>query len=427
MGAFSLSNQEDTFLERRNKLLNFISVSKDLVEDLRTMNRTPNRIQYPFASPGAIATHPSFRQPSFVSLTPSKSLSRDNLNEIGTGSGPEDKGLVSLSRQESFRDKLQILNFDSKSDFYKQGSTIANIVAASSSGSYATSTTPSLLPPSSSLTTPSSSMGSSPAYLTPTSTLGSAPSPSSTTNTSDTSPEVPLVSQHLDLKFWECLSYLDKLSARISDKRSKILVTGDLNAGKSTLVNALLRRPIVPQDQQPCTAMFCEVIDYRENDFKEEVHGIVDLPKYNRSDPTTFTRFELGDLKKIVADDMSPYYMLKVYCQDYCKDETNNTSEHTPKQSTESKAKVMRDSLLHNGVVDVTLIDSPGLNIDLSKTLALFSQQEEIDIVLFVVHAENQFTLSVSSDLFLLSHPQGANCVFIYTSGHGVFRGGWKR
>jgi mitofusin len=44
--------------------------------------------------------------------------------------------------------------------------------------------------------------------------------------------------------------------------------------------------------------------------------------------------------------------------------------------------------------VDISLIDSPGLNIDGVKTMALFSQQEEIDVVVFVVNAENHFTLS---------------------------------
>jgi mitofusin 2 len=50
--------------------------------------------------------------------------------------------------------------------------------------------------------------------------------------------------------------------------------------------------------------------------------------------------------------------------------------------------------LLHNGSVDVSLIDSPGLNIDSIKTTALFSKQEEIDVIVFVVNAENHFTLS---------------------------------
>ena len=44
--------------------------------------------------------------------------------------------------------------------------------------------------------------------------------------------------------------------------------------------------------------------------------------------------------------------------------------------------------------MDVSIIDSPGLNIDSIKTTSLFSKQEEIDVIVFVVNAENHFTLS---------------------------------
>ncbi|KAJ3287062.1 mitofusin [Blyttiomyces sp. JEL0837] len=42
----------------------------------------------------------------------------------------------------------------------------------------------------------------------------------------------------------------------------------------------------------------------------------------------------------------------------------------------------------------MSLIDSPGLNIDSVTTTSLFSKQEEIDVIVFVVNAENHFTLS---------------------------------
>jgi mitofusin len=54
------------------------------------------------------------------------------------------------------------------------------------------------------------------------------------------------------------------------------------------------------------------------------------------------------------------------------------------------------DSLISNGLINVSLIDSPGLNRDLAKTMSIFARQSEIDAVVFVVNAENHFTLSVS-------------------------------
>ncbi len=49
---------------------------------------------------------------------------------------------------------------------------------------------------------------------------------------------------------------------------------------------------------------------------------------------------------------------------------------------------------MNNGIADISLIDAPGLNRDSLKTTALFARQEEIDVVVFVVSAENHFTLS---------------------------------
>lgn len=181
------------------------------------------------------------------------------------------------------------------------------------------------------------------------------------------------VSKLLDDKLAQSMKHMEKLQERVADTSSKVLVTGDLNAGKSTLVNALMKRDILPTDQQPLTTLFCEVLDATENDGVEEVHAVAPSIRYDRADETTFTRIELRHLYSVVTDNTEHYAILKIYAYD-CRD--------------------ARDSLLHNGVVDIALIDSPGLNRDSIKTTALFARQEEIDVVVFVVSAENHFTLS---------------------------------
>ncbi|KAF9366223.1 mitofusin [Mortierella sp. NVP85] len=184
------------------------------------------------------------------------------------------------------------------------------------------------------------------------------------------------VAHLLDGRIQQSVKHLDNLYQRVSDKSSKVLITGDLNAGKSTLVNALLQRTILPVDQQPCTSLFCEVLDAQENEGQEAVHAIKDPMTYNREDPNTFTVVDMRHLEKFmndVIDGYEDYTQLKVYCTD---------------------RRQVNDSLLHNGVVDIALIDSPGLNRDSVKTTALFARQQEIDVVVFVVSAENHFTLS---------------------------------
>jgi len=180
----------------------------------------------------------------------------------------------------------------------------------------------------------------------------------------------------LDGRIQQSAKHLDNLYQRVSDKSSKVLITGDLNAGKSTLVNALMQRTILPIDQQPCTSLFCEVLDAQENEGQEAVHAIKEPSAYSRQDPNTFTVVDMRHLEKFmndVIDGYEDYAQLKVYCTD---------------------RRLVNDSLLHNGVVDIALIDSPGLNRDSVKTTALFARQQEIDVVVFVVSAENHFTLS---------------------------------
>lgn len=171
----------------------------------------------------------------------------------------------------------------------------------------------------------------------------------------------------------QSLLHLNRLSSRVADTSSKVLVTGDLNSGKSTFVNALLKREILPADQQPCTSVFCEVLDAMLNDGLEQVHAIPIVENYNRLDTNTYHIIEMRHLYKVITEDYEHYKMLKIYAND---------------------ARTTQESLLHNGVVDIALIDSPGLNTDSIKTTAVFARQEEIDVVVFVVSAENHFTLS---------------------------------
>lgn len=119
-------------------------------------------------------------------------------------------------------------------------------------------------------------------------------------------------------------SHLDDLRTRVMDRNSRILVTGDLNAGKSTFVNALLGRDVAPTDQQPCTEVMCEILDTSHNSAKEEIHAIHHGSTYNIEDPSTYDVFELQRLSELVSDvnddedHTSPYQLLKVsYLADF--------------------------------------------------------------------------------------------------------------
>ncbi|GJJ15497.1 hypothetical protein Clacol_009775 [Clathrus columnatus] len=191
------------------------------------------------------------------------------------------------------------------------------------------------------------------------------------------------IAKLLDERITAAINHIDKLRLRIEDTSSKVLVTGDLNAGKSTFVNALLRRQVMPVDQQPCTTMFCEVHDAVENNGLEEVHLFKEGVTYDVKDENTFVRAPLEDLENIVSENEDVKQLMRLYVAD---------------------ARGPTKSLLHNGVVDIALIDAPGLNRDSLKTTALFARQEEIDVVVFVVSAENHFTLSAKEFLWNASN-----------------------
>lgn len=186
----------------------------------------------------------------------------------------------------------------------------------------------------------------------------------------------------LDGRVSQSIKHLLSLRDRIEDTSSKVLVTGDLNAGKSTFCNALLRRKILPEDQQPCTSIFCEVLDARDNGGIEEVHALHKDRVYDRNDESTYDVYSLQELENIVVDN-TKYMQCKVYVKDI---------------------RSIDESLLNNGVVDISIIDAPGLNSDSVKTTAVFARQEEIDVVVFVVSAANHFTLSARDFISNAAH-----------------------
>ncbi|OCF31372.1 mitofusin [Kwoniella heveanensis BCC8398] len=196
------------------------------------------------------------------------------------------------------------------------------------------------------------------------------------------------ISSLLDNRITASLDHLTLLQKRIFDAQSRVLVTGDLNAGKSTLINALLRRDeVMPTDQQPLTTRFVEVVSAKENDDKEEIHILDQADKYNPADKSTYSIEDVAKLEELVTDA-----------------ETDASSPPLRVFLKEADANLANPSILHNGVVDISLIDAPGLNRDSIKTTANFARQEEIDVVVFVVSAANHFTLSAKEFIWQAGH-----------------------
>jgi mitofusin len=196
------------------------------------------------------------------------------------------------------------------------------------------------------------------------------------------------IAKLLNGKFTTALDHLAALQKRIHDPQSRVLVTGDLNAGKSTLVNALLRRDeFMPTDEQPLTTRFVEVISAKENNDKEEIHIIDKAAKYDVSDKSTYTTESIKKLDELINDETA---------------DANSPPLRVFLKNMDSA--LAHPTILHNGVVDISLIDAPGLNRDCMKTTANFARQEEIDVIVFVVSAANHFTLSAKEFILQAGH-----------------------
>ena len=161
--------------------------------------------------------------------------------------------------------------------------------------------------------------------------------------------------------------YLKKLKHRIKDNSSKVLITGDLNSGKSTLINALLQQSILPTDQQPCTQSFCEIIPSEGN---QTISKIKAYKSINLNIETDGDEIDQSIMQEELQNEDSAYKWFKLFV---------------------SIPKYM--NFINTSMV-VSFIDSPGLNTDLFKTTSLFNQQQDIDVIVFVINASFHLTLS---------------------------------
>ncbi|KAJ3372414.1 mitofusin [Allomyces arbusculus] len=222
-------------------------------------------------------------------------------------------------------------------------------------------------------------------------------------------------------KLTEVRQHLVTLEGRVQDPTCRILVTGDLNSGKSSFVNALLRRNVVPVDQQPLTNVFVEVLDARHNTARgqrEEVHLV-------RDGATILSSSQGGDDKSKSAVQPAAQQRHQKHKAEAHVDEADvypldqlahlvaepNGYEMIKCFISEDPAATSTSVLVGNESVDVHMIDSPGLNRDVWQTMALFSQEKEIDVIVFVVSAPDHFTLS--SREFLTKAGQEKAYIFV--------------
>ncbi|MFH1465170.1 MAG: dynamin family protein [Pseudomonadota bacterium] len=187
----------------------------------------------------------------------------------------------------------------------------------------------------------------------------------------------------VDLKLDETAARADEVLDRAENDFFRIAVVGEFKRGKSTLINALLGREILPADVLPCSATLNRItyglqpsvsLVFKEGTSRDgeggagrtETIGIDALPDYVTK-LTPESELRAADIKEAVV-----HYPVK-----YCRDKAD-------------------------------IIDTPGLNDDQAMTDVTMSVLPNVDAALLVILAQSPFS-SYEADFLnrLLSRDMG--------------------
>lgn len=194
----------------------------------------------------------------------------------------------------------------------------------------------------------------------------------------------------------------DRMQQRLASERFRVIILGEFKRGKSTFINAMLGREVLPAFATPCTAIINEV--KWGSAPRSILHFKNPLPPQL---PPGLPLETLGHIEKhrgraipplpVSVEDLERY----VAIPDPVKDQAVSIAE-TPYDHVEIFWPL---PLLQNGV---EIIDSPGLNEHGSRTKVTMDYLGKIDAVIFVfsVHA-----LASQSELAVIDHD-------VRTAGH---------
>lgn len=183
-----------------------------------------------------------------------------------------------------------------------------------------------------------------------------------------------------DLNMLTACSTLEKMASKVNDDTFKILVMGTFKNGKSTLINSLLGEPVLPAYALPATAVINEV-KYGETKsamlhFKPEPPTV--MSKYVPDDA-------LAHMKKYGMQNVPPMAIGFDEIRKYVTIPLGVEQKQAALESPFEKVEVFYPlEILKNGV---EIIDSPGLNENITRTDVTMGYLHEVDAVLFVLNA----------------------------------------
>ncbi|MCL2265456.1 MAG: dynamin family protein [Treponema sp.] len=166
------------------------------------------------------------------------------------------------------------------------------------------------------------------------------------------------------MKLDENTKAIDDVLNRIMADSFNVAIVGEFKRGKSTVINALIGKDVLPTDVLPTTATLNKI-----------TYGIT---------PFVTVEYKDGRMEEVAIDKLNDYV-------------TKLTEE------SEERAKTVKEAVVHYPVNycrnGVTIIDTPGLNDDDAMTEVTMSVLPQADAALMVIMAQSPFSESERSFL----------------------------
>lgn len=158
------------------------------------------------------------------------------------------------------------------------------------------------------------------------------------------------------IKLDKSVELIDEVLKRVQADSFTVAVVGEFKRGKSTFINALLGKEILPSDILPCSATLNRV-------------------RYGLT-PSVTVKFKDGHEDQVAVEKLADYV-------------TKLTEE------SEQTAASVKEAVVHYPVPfcqnNVEIIDTPGLNDDVNMTEVTLSVLPQVDAAILVIMAQVPF------------------------------------
>lgn len=172
-----------------------------------------------------------------------------------------------------------------------------------------------------------------------------------------------------------------ELQRRLLERRFHVAVVGEFNRGKTSFVNALLGKVLLPADYMPTTAAINR-ITYSDT-------------------PASYVLMKNGEKKQVELSDLHEYV-------------TKLTTESAENAAQIQEAVLEYPTLICSSGVD--LIDTPGLNDEASMNEVTLSGLKRADLAIVAVDAHLPFSMTERDFVIeLLKIPQICQIIFVVT------------